>query len=90
MHIRGIIQSAALEEHPPDSGTIEMVLRVQGVGPSQPRTLVIPYARLLQDESLDPDAIARRGFEAEIEPDEDGRWIIQTIAFASRILRPPH
>jgi hypothetical protein len=90
MHIRGIIQSAALEEHPPDSGTIEMVLRVQGVGPSQPRTLVIPYARLLQDESLDPDAIARRGFEAEIEPDEGGRWIIETIAFASRILRPPN
>jgi hypothetical protein len=90
MHIRGIIQSATLEEHPPDSGTIEMVLRVQGVGPSQPRTLVIPYSLLLQDESLDPDAIALRGFEAEIEPDEDGRWIIETIAFASRILRPPN
>jgi hypothetical protein len=88
MHLRGIVQTAVLEETDPGSGTIEMILRVQGVGPGQPRKLVIPYALLLEDESLDPDLISGRRFEAEVEPDEP-RWVVTQIAFASRVLRPP-
>lgn len=88
MHLRGIVQTAALEETPPGSGTIEMILRVQGVGPGQPRKLIIPYALLLQDESLDPDLISGRGFEADVDPVEH-RWIVTRIAFASRVLRQP-
>ena len=89
MHLRGIIQSAELVETEPGSEAIEMVIRVQGVGAGQPRKLVIPYALLLQDESLDPDEIARRGFEADVEQGADGRWAVTQIAFASRVLRPP-
>lgn len=88
MHVRGIVQTAELDERPPGSGTIELILRVQGVGAGQPRRLVIPYALLLQDDSLDPDVIAGRGFEAEIEPDEQ-RWLVTRIAFAGRVLRRP-
>jgi hypothetical protein len=43
MHLRGIVQAADLEENPPGSDRIELVLRVQGVGPGQPRRIVIPY-----------------------------------------------
>lgn len=89
MHLRGIVQSAALEESPPESGNIEMVVRVQGVGPGQPRRVIVPYTLLLQDESLEPEAIAGRAFEADVEQDEQGRWAVGTIAFASRVLRRP-
>ena len=89
MHLRGVIQTAVLEETPPDSGNIEMVIRVQGVGPGQPRRLVLPYALLLQDESLEPDAVAGRAFDADVEQDEQQRWVVQTIAFAGRVLRAP-
>jgi hypothetical protein len=89
MHLHGIIQTATLEEIPPESGNLEIVLKVQGVGPGHPRTLVIPNALLLNDESLDPDAIQGRAFDAEVEQDPSRRWIICRIAFASRVLRPP-
>ena len=36
MHLHGIIRTATLEEIPPDSGNIEMVLKIQGVGAGQP------------------------------------------------------
>jgi hypothetical protein len=89
MHLRGIVQSAELVEPEAGSEAIEMVLRVQGVGAGQPRKLLIPYALLLEDEGLDPDLIARRGFEADVEQDAAGRWVVARIAFASRVLRPP-
>jgi hypothetical protein len=89
MHLRGLIQSAVLEESPPESGNIEMVVRVQGVGPSQPRRLIVPYGLLLQDETLEPDAVVGRAFDAEIEQDDQERWVVSTIAFASRVLRRP-
>lgn len=88
MHLRGIIQTATLAENPPGGEVIEMVLRVQGVGAGQPRRLVIPYPLLLQDEGLDPEAIAGRGFESNVEQDDAGRWVVARIAFASRVLRP--
>ncbi len=70
MRIRGIVRTATLEENPPGSDQIEMVLRVQGVGPGQPRTLVVPYELLLADPDLDADAIQGKGFEAEAEEAE--------------------
>ena len=89
MHIRGIVQSATLEEPRSGGESIEMALRVQGVGPGQPRRLIIPYDLLLQDESLDPDAIEGRGFEADVEQAGDQRWVVARIAFTARVLRPP-
>ena len=89
MHLRGIIQSATLQEVPPESGNLEIVLKVQGVGPAQPRKITIPYALLLEDETIDPEAIQGHGFDAEVDQGQDGRWLVSRIQFASRVLRPP-
>jgi hypothetical protein len=92
MRIRGIVRTATLEENPPGSERIELVLRVQGVGPGQPRTLVIPYELLLADPKLDADAVQGKRFEAEVEADEaePGRWLVVEIAFATgSFLRKP-
>ena len=87
MRIRGIVRTATLEENPPGSERIEMVLRVQGVGPSQPRTFVVPYELLLADPELDADSVPGKRFEAEVDEAEPGRWVVSEIAFASgRIL----
>ena len=72
MRIRGIVRTATLEENPPGSDQIEMVLRAQGVGPDQPRTFVVPYALLLADPDIDPDAIQGKRFEAEVDEAEPG------------------
>jgi hypothetical protein len=90
MQIRGIVRTATLEENPPGSDQIELVMRVQGVGAGQPRLLIVPYAILLQDPSLDPDLIQGKGFQADIAEEEGGRWVVEAINFASgRILRDP-
>jgi hypothetical protein len=90
MQIRGIVRAATLEENPPGSDRIELVLRVQGVRPGQPRALVVPYELLLEDESLDADQVQGKPFEAEAAEDESGRWIVQVIAVAAgRVLRDP-
>jgi hypothetical protein len=87
MQLRGIIQSAVLQEVPPESGNLEIVMRIQGVGPGQPRLIVIPFAILVEDESLDPEAIAGRAFDAEVAPGPDARWLVTRISFASQVLR---
>jgi hypothetical protein len=88
MQLRGIVQSAVLAENPPGSDTIEMVLRVQGVGPGQPRTIVVPFGLLLQDETLEPEAVEGHGFEADVAQDENRRWVVEQIGFGeSRVLR---
>jgi hypothetical protein len=90
MQIRGIVRTATLEENPPGSDQIEMVLRVQGVGAGQPRLLVVSYTLLLADPELDPEIIQGKGFQAEVAEDESGRWVVFEIAFASgRVLRAP-
>jgi hypothetical protein len=88
VHLRGIVQTATLEEFPPNSERIEMVLKVQGVGPAQPRTIVVPFELLLRDPSLEPEAVAGRGFEADVNQAGDRRWVVSRIAFAGRVLRP--
>ncbi|MGC8640998.1 MAG: hypothetical protein ACP5XB_14120 [Isosphaeraceae bacterium] len=89
MRIRGIVLFAVLEENPEGSDRIEMVLWAQGVGANKPRSIVVPYELLLADPSLDPDQVRSHGFQAEIEQDDQGRWMVQEIGFATgRVLRP--
>jgi hypothetical protein len=57
MQFRGIVMTAALEENPPGSDRIELVLWLQGVGPGKPRRIVVPYELLLSDPSLDADHV---------------------------------
>jgi hypothetical protein len=90
MRIRGIVRTATLEENPPGSDQIEMVVRVQGVGAGQPRLLIVPYEILLQDPSLDPELVQGKGFQAEVVEDETERWVVVEISLASgRVLRDP-
>ena len=77
MRIRGIVRTATLEENPPGSERIEMVLRVQGVGPNQPRTFVVPYELLLADPELDAESVPGKRFEAEVDEAEPGRWVVE-------------
>jgi hypothetical protein len=84
MILRGIVQSATLEENPPGSETIEMVLQVQGVGPGQPRRIVVPFSLLLADPGLEPETVAGHGFEAEVENAGGSRWVVRQIGFAAR------
>ncbi len=83
MQIRGIVQRAVLEENPPGSDRIEMILWGQGVGPDKPRWIVVPFELLLKDPALDPDAVRGHGFQARIREDHAGRWIVEEIGFAS-------
>ena len=89
MHLHGIIQAATLEENPPESGNLEITIKVQGVGPGQPRKIIIPYALLIQDETLEPETIQGHAFDAEVDQDPGGRWLVTLISFASRVLRAP-
>jgi hypothetical protein len=84
MFLRGIVQSATLAENPPGSDTIELILKVQGVGPGQPRKIVVPFSVLIADPSLEPETVAGHGFEADVENDGESRWVVSQIAFASR------
>jgi hypothetical protein len=91
MQIRGIVQTAELREEVLGSDRIEMVLWVQGVGPDKPRHIVVPFELLLSDESLDAELVCGHGFQAEIEEESPGRWIVQEIGFATgRVLRASH
>ena len=85
MRIRGIVRTATLEEDPPGSDRIRMVLGVQGVSPGQPRTLVVPYELLLADPELDPDIVRGKRFEAEVETGEGSppSGDVREIAFAT-------
>jgi hypothetical protein len=90
MQLRGIVRAATLEEFPPGSERVNMVLKVQGVGAGQPRTIIIPMEILLRDPDLEPEAIEGHAFRAEVAEAEPKRWLVTEIAFADRrILRPP-
>jgi hypothetical protein len=84
MQIRGIVRAAILCENPPGSDRIEMAISVQGVGRDKPRQLIVPFEVLIQDASLDPDAIEGHAFQAEIRQDKTTRWIVEEITFAQR------
>jgi hypothetical protein len=90
MQLRGIVRAAELQENPPGTDQVELVIRVQGVKPGQPRALVIPYEMLLADASLDPDEVLGKGFQAEAVEDASGRWVVTMISVAgTRMLRDP-
>jgi hypothetical protein len=90
MRIKGIVRVAELQENPPGTDQIEMLIRVQGVRPEQPRLLVVPYEMLLGDEMLEPEQVQGKGFEAEVNEHPDGRWLVAEIVFATgRVLRAP-
>ena len=89
LHLRGIVQSAELVEHPPGGDRVEMALRLQGVGPGQPRRIVVPFEMLVQNPDLDEESIAGHAFEADVEEDPAGSkgWAGRLSFAARRILR---
>jgi hypothetical protein len=88
MILHGFVMSAELAEDPPGSDRIELTLRLQGVGPGQPRRIVVPYDLLLADPSIDADDAVGRGFEADVEQAGPSRWEARSISFGARVLRP--
>ena len=89
MILHGFVMSAELAENPPGSARIEMALRIQGVGPGQPRRIVIPYDVLLADPSIDGDDIvgqqASRPKSSNLGP---SRWDVRRISpGGARVLR---
>ena len=90
MDLHGFIRGATLVEDPPGSDKIEMVLRLQGVGPGQPRTIIVPFDLLLLDPTLEPESIDGHAFRAIVREERPGRWIITEIGFGDqRVLRTP-
>jgi hypothetical protein len=87
MRIRGIVQDAWIDENPPRSQTIEMLLRVRDVGPDGPDLLVVPSELLFADPGLEPRSIAGQGFEAEVETSADGRWLVRFVQFGEAQVR---
>jgi hypothetical protein len=88
MTLHGFVMSAELAENPDGSDRIEMTLRIQGVGPGQPRRIVVPYDLLLADPAIDAEDAVGRGFEAEVEQTGPARWEVRRIILAARVLRP--
>ncbi len=90
MRIRGIIRSGELVESRHDSNQVELILQLQGVGPAQPRRVVVPQEVLVREDWLDPDQVAGHGIEAEVELDGDGRYVVVEIQLGGgRVLREP-
>ena len=88
MTLHGFVMSAELAEETPRSERVELILRIQGVGPGQPRRIVVPYDLLLADPSIDADDAVGRGFEAEVEQAGPARWEVSRISLAAKVLRP--
>ena len=58
------------------------------MGPGQPRRFAIPMAVLVADPEIDPETIAGRAFQAEVEEVAPKRWVASRIGFgANRVLR---
>ncbi len=87
MVLHGFIMSAELAENPPGSDEVELWLRLQGVGPGQPRKIVVPFSYLLTDDAIDTDDVAGRGFEAEVEQVAPNRWEVSRLVLAGKVLR---
>ena len=89
MQLHGIVMTAELVEEPPGGDTVEMVLWVQGVGPGQPRKLVMPMPFLVAHPEIDPEAIQGHAFRAEVQQVEPKRWVVTAFGFGDgRVLRP--
>jgi hypothetical protein len=88
MILHGFVMSAELGEETPNCERIELTLRIQGVGPGQPRRIVVPYDLLLADPSIDADDVVGRGFEAEVDQAAPNRWEVKRLSLAAKVLRP--
>jgi hypothetical protein len=89
MRLRGIVLRAELLESAEAPDGVDLALLLQGVGPSQPRRVVVPFSLLLREPSLDPETIQGHGIEAEVALSAGGTWIVETISIAGRrVLRP--
>ena len=81
MHIHGIVMTAILEEVPPGSDNVEMIVSVQGVGPGQPRKIVLPMGLLVANPEIEPETIVGHAFQAEVEEIPPKRWVVREIGF---------
>lgn len=89
MQLHGIVMTATLEEEPPGSDQVELRLLVQGVGPGQPRRIVIPMDLLVANPDIDPETIQGHAFQADVSEIAPKRWVASEISFAqNRVLRP--
>ena len=90
MTLRGFIRSAELLQDPHDENRVHLTASVQGVGPGQPRRILIPFEILLTLDDLDPDTVGGRAFRAEVETVENGTGIVTAIEVGpGRVLRDP-
>lgn len=87
MTLKGMVRDSELRERPVGSDFVELAIKVQGVGPDQPRTLIVPFEMLLENPELGPDEVKGRSFAAEAELDEEGRWVVTALTLAGRKLR---
>jgi len=89
MHMHGIVMTATLAEAPGDADRVEMHLLVQGVGPGQPRRIVVPMEILIAQPEVEPESIAVHAFDADVHEEAPKRWVAEAITFAARrVLRP--
>jgi hypothetical protein len=89
MHVHGIVMTAALEEAAGNADLVELHLAVQGVGPGQPRKVVVPMDLLIAQPEIEPESVVGHAFEAEVRQEGPKRWIVESISFATRrVLRP--
>ncbi len=88
MILHGFVMSAELFEESPGGDRVELVLRIQGVGPGQPRRIVVTHDVLLADPTIDADDVVGRGFEAEVDQVGPARWVVTRLSLAGKVLRP--
>jgi len=86
--IKGFIRHAELREDPADADRVQLIASVQGVGPGQPRKILIPFEILVTHDELDADHMAGRAFRAEFETVDNGAGVVTAIEVGpSRVLR---
>ncbi|MFM7593907.1 MAG: hypothetical protein ACKO85_19135 [Isosphaeraceae bacterium] len=90
MTIKGFIQSADLLQDPASEDRVMMIARVQGVGPGQPRKILIPFEILVAQEDLDPNTMAGRTFLGSYDQVIEGTALITYLEVGpGRVLRRP-
>jgi hypothetical protein len=90
MTLKGFIQSAELVEDTSGADRVMMIVRVQGVGPGQPRKILIPFEILIVQDDLEAETMGGRAFRAECSGVENAMGMVTAIEVGpSRVLRNP-
>lgn len=90
MTLKGFIQSAELVEDTSGPDRVMMIVRVQGVGPGQPRKILIPFEILIVQDDLEAETMGGRAFRAECSAVENALGMVTAIEVGpSRVLRNP-